>query len=504
MDSINIRISTQGKRLAKYPAKSHAQRVARALRSNDCGTILLRGEASKYYSNSDQPRHFRQDRYFYYLTGCNEPDCYVSYDIAKDILTLWLPPIDLSRVFYNGRGSTTEEALEKYDIDKSEYIRRDEAELFQRLETKAQMVRGFQQEDRLPRRQGTSPNTLAKPHLGLRDLWPALDRCRAVKDSDEIALIRKANEISSKAHREVLKHLRHLNQEAEAEGLYMNVCISNGGKEQAYGPIVGSGPNAGILHYQANNEAFGDRQVLLIDAGCEWELYAADITRTMPLNIKNPGHWPSKESEAIYKAVEKIQEECIAILRPGVNFIDVNIHARSMATDALLKLGILKGKKEEIMEDGTVSAFFPHGLGHHLGLEVHDLMPPPETDSASEERDKRGDGLLELMKLRPLGPGHALDASLFMDSCKPSTPSLEPENVVTIEPGLYFNKFILDNFILNNPKHKKFIDVRVLERYMPVGGVRIEDDILITKHGYENLTPAAKGEEMLKIIRGEA
>jgi Xaa-Pro dipeptidase len=138
---------------------------------------------------------------------------------------------------------------------------------------------------------------------------------------------------------------------------------------------MGSGPNAGILHYQGNDEAFGDRQVLLIDASCEWQLYAADITRTMPLNKKKPGHWPSLEAKAIYRAVEKVQEECIRLLRPGKRFIDVNWHAIHMTIDALLHLGLLKGDHMEIFHTGTVGAFFPHGLGHHIGLEVHDIMP---------------------------------------------------------------------------------------------------------------------------------
>jgi Xaa-Pro dipeptidase len=344
-------------------------------------------------------------------------------------------------------------------------------------------------------------------------LRPAMDACRAIKDSDEVELIREANRISSEAHRQVLKQLSHLKTEAEAEGLFLNTCIKAGAKEQAYGPIMGSGPNAGILHYQGNDEAFDDRQVLLIDASCEWQLYAADITRTMPLNKKKPGHWPSSEAKAIYKAVEKVQEACIQLLRPGKRFIDVNWHAIHMTIDALLDLGLLKGDHMEIFHTGTVGAFFPHGLGHHIGLEVHDITPSRREHVDDTPADTEVAEAYETFaktaspKHQPLPGYHAaesfsLSPSSAFGSCTVDSPSLEPGNVVTIEPGIYFNKFILDNVYLPNPEHRKFIDLDVLERYMPVGGVRIEDDILITEEGYENLTGALKGEEMLIVIRG--
>ena len=331
-----------------------------------------------------------------------------------------------------------------------------------------------------------------------------MDACRAVKDNEEIELIREANRISSEAHRQVLKQLSHLRTEAEVEGLFLNTCIVSGAREQAYGPIMGSGANAGILHYQGNNEAFDDRQVLLIDASCEWQLYAADITRTMPLNRKKPGYWPSSEAEAIYIAVERVQEACIKMLRPGVHFIDINWHAIHMTIDALLELGLLEGDHSEIFHKGTVGAFFPHGLGHHVGLEVHDITPtrrehlhnvptPHITSSSTYQPPPEHISAQRFSLSSPTAFGGAFPAESL---------ALEPGNVVTIEPGIYFNKFILDNEYLPDPEHRKFINLEVLERYMPVGGVRIEDDILITEKGYENLTPAVKGEEMLKVIRG--
>lgn len=480
----DIRVSGGG--IAKYNAKAHARRVAEAAGSPSA-LIVLEGEKKANYSGSDQPRHFRQDRYFYYITGCNEPDCYVTYDISKDFLTLWLPQANPSRVFYDGRGSTPEEAMAKYDIDDAKYIMPD---------IPGQSTRATIETYLLARSasQNSWPQVLAAEVL-----TPVMDVVRAVKDNEEIELIREANKISSEAHRQVLKRLSHLKTEAEAEGLFLNTCVSRGAKEQAYGPIMGSGPNAGILHYQGNDEAFDDRQVLLIDASCEWQLYAADITRTMPLNRKNPGYWPTEEAEAVYKAVEQIQEACIKMLRPGVHFIDVNRHAIHMTIDALLELGVLEGDHTEILHQGTDRAFFPHGLGHHIGLEVHDLTPKRLEHSdivgLSNHQPIPRSGVSERFSLH----APTVSGGAFPDHSLP----LEPGNVVTIEPGIYFNKFILDNVYLNDPEHLKFINLEVLEQYMPVGGVRIEDDILITKKGYENLTPAVKGEKMLAVIRGD-
>ena len=474
-------IKVTGGGIAKYNAKAHARRVAEAAGSPSA-LVVLQGEKKVNYSGSDQPRHFRQDRYFYYITGCNEPDCYVTYDISKDFLTLWLPEANPSRVFYDGRGSTPEEAMAKYDIDDAKYIVPDIPGKSTQASIETFLLARSASQNRWPQ------------VLSAEVLEQAIVTCRAVKDDEEIELIREANRISSNAHCQVLKQLSHLKTEAQAEGLFLNTCISEGAKEQAYGPIMGSGPNAGILHYIANNEVFDDRQILLIDASCEWQLYAADITRTMPLNRKKPGYWPSKEAEAVYKAVEKVQEACIKMLKPGIYFIDVNRHAIHMTIDALIELGVLEGNHYEIFHQGTDGAFFPHGLGHHIGLEVHDLTPTrrEHSDEASTLNIR---GSAERFSLhRPTASGGA-----FPDHSLP----LEPGNVVTIEPGIYFNKFILDNVYLSDPKHRKFINMEALERYMPVGGVRIEDDILITKDGYENLTPAVKGEEMLAVIRGQ-
>ena len=301
-------------------------------------------------------------------------------------------------------------------------------------------------------------------------LLPAIDACRVIKDSHEIALIRKANEISAIAHRAVLRHIRGFRNESQIEGIFTDACISKKAK-QSYGVIAGSGENASMLHYMKNDEPLKGRQLVCLDAGAEIECYASDVTRTFPICA---GTWPSQEAKEIYSIVEIMQESCIARLKPGVKMIDLHVLAHQLAIDGLLKLGILyNASPTEIFATGTSRAFFPHGLGHHLGLEVHDVLGIPIL---------RYDGAA------------AISASI-------DQPKLEEGMVITIEPGIYFSRYELERAYLSSPIHSKFINKEVLDRYWAVGGVRIEDDILITANGYENLTTAPKGEAALEIIR---
>lgn len=521
LDSTTFTLRTAGSGIDKYPAKAHAQRIADQLCATQ-GLILLKGEKSKLWRNSDMPAPFRQDRYFYYMSGCNEPNCYVSYDIAKDKLTLWLPQVNLERAYYDGRGSTIEEAMDKYDIDEAKYLRNSKRQERLGFLLKSEFI-----EKEVPWMFNKFPGDVIK-----RKLWSekvdkqmnvklrrAMNNCRAVKDEHEINLLRKANEVSTSAHTAILRRLTKLNHETEVEAIFTGVSLMHGAKQQSYNVIAGAGENASQLHYMDNTSPFGDSSTLLVDAGAEWKCYASDVTRTIPLNPTNPGHWASKEQQQIYAAVANIQDFCISRLKPGKKFVHVHWRAQHMCINALLKLGILKGDHMEIFHAGTFLAFFPHGLGHHMGLEVHDVQPLRcnKTDeawtdlflnaaTAYEDWTKQFAPQWTSAFPRALRsnthPGkYGLNPLLCSKPCTPKAPALKEGNVVTIEPGIYFNRFILETFFLKDEEHAKFIDQEVLARYMHVGGVRIEDDILITRGGYENLTTAPKGEKMLEVIR---
>lgn len=367
----------------------------------------------------------------------------MTYDIQHDTLSLFIPRIDEKRVIWNGRGSTLAEALVKYDVDEvyysdevSDFVAdwflhsRNEGSLFALHDAQALQC-GSQVSQRYA--------------IDTTSLQPAMNLARMIKDDHEIQLIQKANDISSAAHRAVLSNILKFKNEAQVEGLFLDVCVSRQAKEQAYDPIAASGPNAGTLHYDANNEDFDDRQLMCLDAGCEYQLYASDITRTFPL----ASSWPSKEAENIYKLVERMQESCIERLAPGVRYLDLHILAHHIAIDGLLQLGILhNGTKEEIYKAGTSRAFFPHGLGHHVGLEVHDVG---QAELMSVRGGKPVLSQVSRCHVRRLACTNQNQAPSLYPECfhesvydshmchaptDPQSSQLEEGMVVTVEPGM--------------------------------------------------------------------
>lgn len=363
-----------------------------------------------------------------------EADCYLTYDIEADFLTIWLAPIDPRRVVWVGRGSTTAEAMDKYDVDQAQYSPGLNDYLAKWATRNKGDVYLLHANPKLSVFLGSRLNTSA--------LQPAVDGCRVIKDSHEIALIKKANAISTLAHEAVLKNLLSFTSESQVEAQFLETCVAHSAKHQSYDIIAGSGPNAAILHYVKNDEEFGDRQLMCLDAGAEWKGYASDVTRTFPLS----GHWPSREAKEIYSLVQRMQEECIATLRPGKHFVETQYLAHCVAIEGLLKLGIFREgyTVTEIYKAGTSAAFFPHGLGHHMGLEVHDVSPP----APSSHCYAAVDDTLACNKIRQYLPdvttrSHLArmsetltDPELSRHPCTTSSPTLEAGMVITVEPGM--------------------------------------------------------------------
>ncbi|RDW90099.1 aminopeptidase P family protein [Aspergillus mulundensis] len=464
-DTCDIRITVEtDSECDKYPAKQHARKVAAKLGVRD-GLIYLVGKATINWGDSDQPRPFRQRRYFYYLSGVEEADCYLTYDIRNDLLTLYVPNFSLQHAIWMGPTLTVDEARLRYDADRFRYFAALRGDL-------NAWVDQYNKDSPIYILHSTQKPEISSEGLLLDDtsLIPAMNAAREVKDEYEIRMIRKANEVSALAHRNILENIHRMSNEGEIEGLFLDTCVSHGSKNQSYEIIAGSGPNAAVLHYVKNDEDFNERQLVCLDAGAEWNCYASDVTRTIPLGKD----WPSAHAKDIYAIVEEMQEECIKRVRPGLRFRDLQELAHVIAIKGLQRLGVLKiGTVEEIRQSGASSIFFPHGLGHHVGLEVHDVSAQPITANGHWPRE-------------------------FVPEM--STPLLQEGMVITIEPGIYFNRLALEN--ARRLPLAKYIDLDKAEQYIPLGGVRIEDDLLVTSTGYENLTTAPKGKEMLEIIRG--
>lgn len=222
----------------------------------------------------------------------------------------------------------------------------------------------------------------------LNILKEAIEYSRAIKTEYEVALIQKASDISSAGHEAVMQKVKHAQNETELEAIFKGHCISKGSKNVAYDVIAASGRAAATLHYVRNDQPLAGKLNLLLDAGCELDCYASDITRTFPIGGKF-----TPESRAIYDIVLKMQDDSISMLKEGVKWDDVHELAHRIAIDGLLALGILKGDKEDIFKSRTSVAFFPHGLGHYLGMDTHDTGGDPnyaDKDTMFRYLRKRG------------------------------------------------------------------------------------------------------------------
>ncbi|PHH54236.1 putative Xaa-Pro aminopeptidase [Ceratocystis fimbriata CBS 114723] len=484
---------------AKFPAKLHARKVADELYKAhrvSKGLIFLPGQPTTEYEDSDQGPRFRQRRYFFYITGANFPNCYVTYDIGQEHLILWVPYVEPRQVLWYGSTPSPEECLRKYDVDEVRFA----AQLPEYLQDKLRfdLTLYLLHKDQAPHFDNEIVNSLHY-RVNTSFLQECMDEARVIKTPYEVAMIRKACAISTLAHRQVAAQLLTLKNEREIEAVFQATCTASGARDQAYPIIAGSGVNASTLHYEENNAPLQGKELVVLDAGCEWNCYASDITRTLPIS----GSF-SQEALDVYKVVDKMQQECLNSAKPGVLYYALHLHASRVALVELMDLGILhNGSAKEIWDAGTISAFFPHGLGHHVGLDVHDVSGRDRLLLLGEEKIKiRG---YRSMKREIVTPESLSSAVGLFDAPPPpyhGRQALQPNMIVTIEPGIYFCREYIEGYFLSNPTHARFLNTKALERYYPVGGCRIEDDILIKPNGNENLTPAPKGQEMLDIING--
>jgi len=294
-------------------------------------------------------------------------------------------------------------------------------------------------------------------------LQDAITAARIYKSAYEIEAMRKINHISSNAHVALMKAAKGSQTEVELDALFRYETARFGARGQAYQPIVGVGSNAATLHYGRNTASFNGNhdQLCLVDAGAELGCYASDITRTFPLNGKFAG-----DAKTVYEIVLQMQKTVLAALKPGVQWEDMHRLAAKVAVEGLQKAGLLKAEfsVQELLEKHVDGVFYPHGLGHMIGLDVHDVGGYP-----------KGVQRIQAPGIRYLRMRRAL----------------EPGFVVTVEPGVYFVEFIL-NEARNDNEIAKYMNWDVVDRFIKVGGVRIEDCVVITESGIDNLTIAPK------------
>ncbi|SMB83903.1 aminopeptidase P . Metallo peptidase. MEROPS family M24B [Pasteurella testudinis DSM 23072] len=433
--------------LAALPSSEFQQRRQRLLAQLADNSALIVFSAQEKQRNADSHYPFRQDSYFWYLTGFNEPDSallLLKHD-GESQSAVFLRPSDPLLETWNGRRLGVDNAPTALNVDQAYSIEQIGSELPRLLSGSTalyhaddlqrwgdQIVRDSLRYAREHQRQGLN----APPQLN--DWRPLLDEMRLFKSEYEVALLQQAGQISALAHLRAMQQARPNRYEYELESEMLHEFNRHGARFAAYNSIVAGGENACILHYTENDQLLKDGELVLIDAGCEFAMYAGDITRTFPVN----GQF-SPAQRAVYEVVLKAQKRAIELLVPGASIYQVNREVLKIKVTGLIELGILHGEVEQLIADKAYLPFYMHGLGHWLGLDVHDV------GHYGENRDR----------------------------------TLAVGMVLTVEPGLYLSR-----------------NSEIPAPYQGIG-VRIEDNILITEYGNKVLTSAAPKEiDEIEII----
>ncbi|HJZ13408.1 MAG TPA: aminopeptidase P N-terminal domain-containing protein, partial [Acidobacteriota bacterium] len=392
------------------------------------GSVAVFPSAPVRSRNSDVDYEYRQDSDFYYLTAFEEPEsfCVLMPSHEKYNYVLFVRPRNKEMEAWTGLRSGEEGAIESYRADMAFPNTRFEEILSEFLQNASALYYTLHRYPDVDQKIFHALETVKqKSRLGiyppptLIDPSALLSEMRLVKQPEELEMFRKAVDISAKAHLEAMKTTSPGKFEYEIQAVLEYVFRTNGSRRNGYPCIVGSGPNTCILHYNENNRQMQAADLLLVDAGAEYEYYTGDITRTYPVNGKF-----SSEQRAVYEVVLNAQKKAIDAVRPGVTFMQVHSMAVSELTGGLISVGLLPGTVEENIESEAYKKYYLHRTGHWLGMDVHDVG-----------RYKKED------QWRTLQPGM----------------------VLTVEPGLYINE---------EDEHERFRNI----------GIRIEDDVLVTEN----------------------
>jgi len=473
---------SMGKETLKVPMalfRLNRKRLCDALRSTsgvpaaDAFVVLQGGEQETLY-DSDREPVFRQESYFHWTFGVTEADCFGALDVSTGKSILFVPKLPASYGVWMGTIHPPDHFKAKYAVDEVAFVEDIDQFLKAKNAKLLLTLRGTNTDSKKTTREAKFPN-IASFEVNNALLHPVIAELRVFKTDMELEVIRYTNRISSDAHKEVMRSIKPGDMEYQMESLFSHYCYWNGGmRHVSYTCICGSGPNGAILHYghagEPNAKQIKDGDMCLFDMGAEYCCYTSDITCSFPANGKFTAH-----QKLIYNAVLAASRAVMVALKPGVSWTDMHLLAERVSLEALKEGGLLKGEVDEMMQSRLGAVFMPHGLGHFLGCDVHDVHGYPE-HGFPERSDQPG-----LRSLR-------------------TARSMQPRMVLTIEPGIYFGDYNLDT-ALANPDHSRFLVPEMIDQFRGFGGVRIEDDIAITEDGMELMTDVPRTvEEIEKIM----
>ena len=415
--------------MAELPKEEFGERRTRVFTQMQPNSALLLFSEIEKRRNNDCTYPFRQDSYFWYLTGFNEPNAallLLKTEQAEKAI-IFLRPRDPLLETWNGRRLGVEHAPQQLNVNEAYSIEEFATVLPKILKNLTALYY-------VPEIHTWGDKLVAESAVNFSEIldWrPMLSEMRLIKSPNEIRLMQQAGQITALGHIKAMQTTRPNRFEYEIESDILHEFNRHCARFPSYNSIVAGGNNACILHYTENDRPLNDGDLVLIDAGCEFAMYAGDITRTFPVNGKF-----SQPQREIYELVLKAQKRAIELLVPGNSIKQANDEVIRIKTQGLVDLGILKGDVDTLIEQQAYRQFYMHGLGHWLGLDVHDV--------GSYGQDKQR--------------------------------ILEIGMVITVEPGIYIAE-----------------DADVPEQYKGIG-VRIEDNLLMTEYGNKILTAAAPKE----------
>lgn len=422
------------------------------------GIILLPGNTEAAFNYPANTYHFRQDSTFSYFFGINQPDLagIIDLDNGKDIL--FGNNVDIDDIIWMGNQPSIE--------DRGKLVGITNTAPFGELEVyvKEALAKG-RKVHFLPPYRGETKIQLSEmldiPVSGLKaaasvELIKGVVKLRCIKSEEEIKEIEKMVDVAYKMHTTAMKMAYPGVVEQEIAGTIEGIALANAGPVSF--PVILS-MDGQTLHNHNHGNTLAEGRMLVVDSGCESEetLYSSDITRTVPVG----GKFNARQKE-IYEIVLKANMEAIKAIKPGIPYREVHLLAAKVIAQGLKDAGLMKGDVDEAVKQGAHAMFFPHGLGHMMGMDVHDLENLGENYVGYDDETKRSEqfGTAFLRLGRRLQPGF----------------------VLTVEPGIYFIPALIDQWKAEG-KFTEFINYDKAETYKDFGGIRIEDDVLVTETG---------------------
>jgi len=383
--------------------------------------------SSEYKTRSNDTEYpFRQDSNFYYLSGfLEDSSCLVFIKKSKKVKTiLFVAKKDTTKELWNGKRLGADEAKKRFLVDEVYEYEQFNTKLKEYVKDKKTLYYDFKLD--------YSKVKVLKRHSrelqSFENISSLIQRMRLIKSTSEIEVIKKAIAITKDAHHKAMSRASSLTYEYQLQAEIEYEFKRKGAYSDAYTSIVACGNSANTLHYIDNNQKLKSGELILIDAGCEYKYYASDITRTIPVNGR---YTPAQKK--LYNMILKTQLQIIKMIKPGVKRSKLQKKTVKLLSQSMIDLGILKGSLKHVIKREIYKKYYPHGIGHWMGIDVHDEAP---------YKYENGREI-------PLKPGI----------------------VLTIEPGIYIDEN----------------DKDVPKKYRGIG-IRIEDDILVTKNGCENLS----------------